>query len=402
MSLVQFVTYSPLCDTDRSVYYEYLNTCRRVGYGQYVKQFGWGDGAGGCEGRGSGGVDLGGCIDGSVVTEACEGFDAKVVDGSRLSSLVDQFGLDNSVDVAQESARGSIGGLAGCDVGRGCGGLRGDVPVGSGAGGNADASDGNGPVESVVCDSLPGRVRRGPNYERNKRSRDAKKRSKAKLHDVSKDWRADRALKQAAVGRVGFFSECDDGVRKQLRESRAKLLIVENNRKAAEEELKLKRCLSPQSLVRELISVTSMAAQLKKQTKDHAIGGWAESVVDHLTRSVAESAPSSVPSLQSVGVRDSVSSGGSVFDAVRELRMTEYKMMLSRVESSFEQMEAYSEQEYDDSILEIKEMYSDVAYTVAEREARAMSRKVSEAMYAVGMGYEKVDEVVAILRSSKD
>jgi len=52
---------------------------------------------------------------------------------------------------------------------------------------------------------------------------------------MATDWRVDRT----DVSRQGFFSDCDESVRRELRDSRARMLIAKNNREEAQHKKKL-------------------------------------------------------------------------------------------------------------------------------------------------------------------
>lgn len=550
MSSELIVKYSPLCDTDKLVYNQYLATCRQLFNGQYLGQVGGGGGAWRIQGHCCGSVDVGGRVDGTVVTAGCQEWDTEMVLRDRLCVSSGQCGVDCVRDAGERAVGAASGRLAGCDAGGSGGVLSGGVFVESGEGAGSDTRDRDGSLgplggevagglrgvasghfgvafvipsgegktrlarsypglfvdhdgcvdserlaglraagdwgavneylRSVEIDAarvlltwsretvpsgwnllgelalrIPTGVRSnvsnrsalvnpvffasfsqrdhhmagllarsgytvgkfgvadgvvyGPNYERNVRAREQKKQRKRRRR-IDGDWRArkgdavvatepvpDKVTVGPVVGRAGFFSECDAGVRKELRDTRAQLLIVENKRRVAEEEAKLKRCLSPHSLVRELIQVTAMATRLKNQTKDQAIGGWAATVVDHLAKSVAESAPSSVPSLESVGYNDSVSQNGA--SDAKSLRRAEYDGLLVALEARYDSMEAYSIEEYDCAVMDLKDQYADVVYSADELVDRFYSKKFARAMCGAGLGFDKIEEVLGCARN---
>jgi len=193
---------------------------------------------------------------------------------------------------------------------------------------------------------------------------------------------------------VGYFAECDEKVRSRLRDTRAELYIAENERKLAVEKLKVCRMETPEFIVREMIRVTAMVSTLEKQTKDKKIGGWAKTVGESLTRSVAESAPSSVPSLESVGYDVSFgesalkSAGGAPeqLDADRELMRIRYEMAVRAIEKHYAELDSYDMEHERQEIRAVKKMYAAVAYTEAERVELDVVEKISHAMGRSGLG----------------
>jgi len=270
---------------------------------------------------------------------------------------------------------------------------------------------------------VDGVVLRGPNWARNKKNRDQQKarkhridydggRWKSKIVEEKKKESLNWRERSAGVGieakgglplvaRTGFFSDCDDFTQKALRESRAQKLIAENKWHAAQSQAKLDRLETPEAIVGELIRVSKMVMTLEAQTKDKKIGGWAKTVGESLTRSVAESAPSSVPSLESVGY--DVSFGESALksadgkmeeiDAEKEMTRIRYEMALRGVERKYAQLESYNMVDERNDIRDVKKMYASVAYTEAERIEMSVVDKISDAMGKNGLGNHVVSNV---------
>lgn len=141
-----------------------------------------------------------------------------------------------------------------------------------GDGGSANQS-------SIPC----GGAVRGPNYFRNQANRLKKK-----------------TRKQNAAVYGGFFSGCDDEVQLALRDTRAKLLVLENERRIVEEERKIARLKSPVQLAEDAVALVKLAERATKSAGSSKVAGWAATVVEGASVDVAKSAPSSVPSLESI------------------------------------------------------------------------------------------------------
>jgi len=329
----------------------------------------------------------------------------------------------------------------GDDVLRGCRAIRGslDDQVGKGqvvADGDEDSHrglvGGAGEVagESVV--ETVSSVSRGKNWSKNRRSRLRKEHKKQTKETQKKEtkqvdescsprvcgvgasgkdasspgvplWRSKRVdgKKVEGVGsdfdhvggfqRRGYFAECSGDVQTRLRESRAKMLIAENEKKEAEaiERKRKMDSVTPEiALVTELIRVTRMANQLKKQTKDQRVGGWAETVADTLTRSTAESAPSSMPSLKSVEEGSSaLKSDGveAVFDEAREVRLAQYNVAKLRLDRCYEQEDCIDLVDQKKRYEALKMEFSDVAMSEVDRENALTASRIAESMQDCGV-----------------
>jgi len=180
---------------------------------------------------------------------------------------------------------------AGCgqDVGDDAGGARGVGRVDVGIGGTSWRS---APVRGPVT------VPRGPNFLRNHEARLRKKIAK----EEEKKENGKPVVK-------GFFSDCTSEVQVKLRESRAKLLIAENERKLVEEQRKLKYLNSPMAAVSEAMRAVEIAERLAKKENNSKVVGWAKTVVDSYASSISGTG-SERNSLGSVSVNSSVSQVG--------------------------------------------------------------------------------------------
>jgi len=210
-------------------------------------------------------------------------------------------------------------------------------------------------------------------------------------------WRSKRAdmrrenVAPVDLQRRGYFSDCSGDVQSRLRESRAKMLIAENEKKEAEaiERKRKMDSVTPEiALVTELIRVTRMANQLKKQTKDQRVGGWAETVADTLTRSTAESAPSSMPSLKSVEEGSSaLKSDGveGVFDQEREVRLAQYNVAKLRLDRCYEQEDCIDLVDQKKRYDALKFEFSDVSMSEVDRENALTADRIAKSMQDCGV-----------------
>lgn len=186
--------------------------------------------------------------------------------------------------------------------------------------------------------------------------------------------------------RRGYFSELDSSVQRELKESRARLLIEKNrlDLARAKEAVRVIDPESPEYIVKEMIRVTGLANNLKKKTADAKIGGWAETVADSLTKSVAEGAPSSVPTLESVGYGKSAlrSSDGSVSE-----RATQYEERKVRIAEAFDLATVELPGEREEALEDLKVEFADVVYDPAT----AASVRAREAQERFVLETEVVD-----------
>jgi len=192
------------------------------------------------------------------------GPDGCVDRGSGRCARNDGVGHDAQEHGAESVSFGSSGRVAGA----------GSVRVGGvDGGGNANVDLGFSP--------------RGPNYERNRLNRLRKKGVK-------------EAAESSRRGSVGFFSSCDVGVQDELRETRAKLLVLQNKRRIVEEERKLAQLQSPMQYLADVVTELKRAEQYKKSGSGSGVAGWVAALSDGYAESLAKSAPVSMRSYESV------------------------------------------------------------------------------------------------------
>jgi len=182
--------------------------------------------------------------------------------------------------------------------------------------------------------------------------------------DVVPEWR-----RGAGPQFKGFFSECAPEVRKELRETRAQLLVAKNRAAIAREEARAKQLGSPEAVVRDALRVMKLAGQVKSVGKDHAIGGWAKTVVEGHAASIAASAPSSVPSLESVGLTPPVDE----VQSAAGLRLAEYEARRVALDDEFAALPYHAMSDYEAACQQLKKEYMDVIGTDVERIEQAAS-----------------------------
>jgi len=293
---------------------------------------------------------------------------------------------------------------------------------------------------------------RGKNWERNRKNREAQKERKRLRKQTGFDWRRSASSDRASVratgpgveswiggsassgkgldeakpgekpqedvcvrGRAladkvalggsegfkeGFFVECSSDVRRKLRESRAAVLIAENERREFEEKKKLERLKKQQDpvveLVGEMIRVTRMTEQLKKQTKDSKISGWAETIADSLSKSTASSGPSSVPSVESVQKESALRSEGECveFDQEREVRLMNYNLRKVQLDRHFDALDGYGIEEHDRAYSMLKDEFSDVAKTEAERQSEVAVKRIADSLQQAGFDQYAIQDII--------
>jgi hypothetical protein len=175
---------------------------------------------------------------------------------------------------------------------------------------------------------------RGRNWERNQLWKQAKRERKNKRQAMGVDWRAraqspsvssvvrgeveqkkSESVMQTRVGvGRGYFSDCSEETQKQLKESRARMLIAENERKAIEAERRVSQLKSPAQLAADVVALVERVEKMAKAGRDDKMTRWAQEVTTASASTLASSAPSSVPSVESVStVASSVASSKFAF-----------------------------------------------------------------------------------------
>jgi len=213
---------------------------------------------------------------------------------------------------------------------------------------------------------------------------------RSKKEVVEKDLEKGVSFQQGEV-RKGFFSELDEVTQRRLRESRARMMIAENERKAKEAEEKLKYLESPLALLATAMKAVKVAEQCAVKHGDHRVASWARTVANDYAESVAKSAPSSIPSLDSV--KSTVSVSG---DDIKAARLAEYKEKKKALLESFEEMEIFSPSHQVATLEALDDDYEDVVLTFEERVKKDMLTPLAEAMHQVaGLGGAKIHQVLA-------
>jgi len=216
-----------------------------------------------------------------------------------------------------------------------------------------------------------------------------------------------------AVGGVesqGFWKSCSPEVRQRLIDSKAEMHIAENKLKCRRAEEQFAKTEGSEAVVRHLISVMELSQKLRA-VKDEKVGGWVETVADTYVKSAAESVPSSIPSLESVGYgksalksSDGVSAetpGSSVEpggkgSGVKTERQIEYDIRVRDLEEYFEGLDAYTDEEYRGARADLDHVYSDV--TGKEKPKVVDIRdKVEQVAEVVGLTPEQTRKMASLL-----
>jgi len=136
---------------------------------------------------------------------------------------------------------------------------------------------------------------RGKNWERNNERRVKKKLAKLNRKNVSET---------PSSGVKGYFSSLSDDVQKQLKQTRAEMLIEKNKRELIEEQRKLKYLNSPMAAVAEAMRAMGVVEKIAKKENDSKVLGWARTVSEGYASSFSGTP---VSSEGSVSVESSVS-----------------------------------------------------------------------------------------------
>jgi len=232
--------------------------------------------------------------------------------------------------------------------------------------------------------------------ERNRARREAAKLRKAgrKVLGIGRGtggipaWRVNATDNVSSV-KHGYFSECPLDVQKELRDTRAQLLIARNKKDLEAVQKQIARASSQEAVVRDCLRLMKVTEQVKKRAAESRVGGWAETIADSAVVSFASSVPSTVPSLESVGVGrsalSSVETGESSLDVTQQLRKAEYDARKSVIVSEFEEYGG-DMQRYERVLGLLADEYDDVLLSSHELEKKDMGRRFELAMSAIGVG----------------
>jgi len=293
-----FVEYSPLCETDRDAYLLYLLANLNNGKNVDLGSGRLGDAV---QRRVSSELEIVGAMFGSSRADGLGGFggDTFVSSVERVVPSVER-GLDrpddgfvgSSVDEVDDSTVGDRNVIdSTCEsfeLRRDCGrsgiGKEGRERLGG---------DKDRPV-------------RGPNWERNKKNRDAQRDRKGRRKLLGQDWRGGRAGvvdvddKQVCSDESkGFWNSCSPDVRQQLIDSKARMHIADNSRREKESLEKIDQLGSPEAILRRAMRFVGIAEECAKKENDTRVAGWAKTLATSYAESVARSVPSTLPSLES-------------------------------------------------------------------------------------------------------
>jgi len=328
--------YSPVCDTNLEAYFAYLAVCSGYnGAGAYVS-CGFGRGGNVGESRGVCG-NVGGSVDGNLrVADGGGGSKVDVVhdcvgDSSHGATV---GGVVDSVESSEEAAVGVSACASGCPGGG----------LGDGVG-----------LQSVEETGTPvGLVEKGRHWKKNQRTKARRKFLKASP--------------------VGAFSALDGQTRKELQESHARLLLKQNevNCKKLDRQIKGMDPDSLECVARNALRVATLAADLRNKVRGDKVAGWAETIANSLTKSVASSAPSSVPSLESVGYGETCVTSDA--NQQGKLTVAGFEAEKKELDKWYFELDAYDPEDYRCDLASLKERYievlrPDLAPRVKERAA---------------------------------
>jgi len=192
--------------------------------------------------------------------------------------------------------------------------VEGEIRCGDGAIGAVDGPIGSGPGKDVV--DVDGGCRPGgkvgANLARNRANRAAQKARKLRKQGkapsfvgMGSNWREQGAigkgdgLKEKQVAPSGFWNSCSPEVRQQLIDSKAKMHIAENERRAQEDRKKVERMNSPEGLLMDAMRMIKTADEWAKRDTENKVVGWAKTVASDCAETIARSAPDSIKSYES-------------------------------------------------------------------------------------------------------
>jgi len=118
-------------------------------------------------------------------------------------------------------------------------------------------------------------------------------------------WRRGASVEPSPVSARGFFTELDSSVQRELRETRAKLLIEKNKRELVEEQRKLNYLNSPMAAVSEAMRAMAVVERIAEKEKDSKVLGWAKTVSEGYASSFSGIGSPAVGSLATVSVDSS-------------------------------------------------------------------------------------------------
>jgi hypothetical protein len=166
---------------------------------------------------------------------------------------------------------------------------------------------------------------------------------------------------RGGAGGRSFFSGLSCDVREQLKESRAKMLIAQNKRRAREEEDKLESLKSPVAAVERAIRAVVAAEKAAAKANNSKVAGWASAVITSYAETVAKSVESTEGSFDSF-VWSATSGGTAATSGGVSAREAEYKAKLASLREAYESMTAYFPADLERDMRELRDEYADVNY----------------------------------------
>lgn len=193
-----------------------------------------------------------------------------------------------------------------------------------------------------------------------------------------------------AGGFQGYFSGSSVEVRSELRDSRAKVLVLENKRRALLCEREIRRLESPAQVVSDVVGLVRRAASLSVGAGSPRVMGWAKTVLSSCAESVAGSLPSTVPSLDSVGMESTSGGSGEISD-----RAAEYKVKYDEMVAHYDSLEVVDPYDRDDDFAELRSSYADVFGDHEGAVLHRLKREFPAAALASGI---RPSQVVGLLK----
>lgn len=284
------VVYSSLCDKNLVAYLAYLSvvSCGDEFLRERVSQIGSaGDGSTSSGQSGSGGDAA------DVFCRLYDKTQSGVAGVGSCSSVTGVRGyIRDVVGVEFERDEDGSAGVAGLHVGDGDGGVDGVVPVRD----KVRSSD------SGSSKGVPGSIGSIGNSGKKSKVRSTRRRRRERLSvegvvvDSVPEWR--KGAGPISETPSGFWNSCEPDVRKALIDSKARMHIAENERRAAEARKRVDYIGSPQAAVATAVQLVERARQYAADSDDSSVHGFAKTVVESEASSVIRSLPSSVTSFE--------------------------------------------------------------------------------------------------------
>jgi len=149
---------------------------------------------------------------------------------------------------------------------------------------------------------------------RNQDNRARAKLRKARRQVIGQDWRRRNTDqdKKSASGFSGYFSACSEDTQRELRETRAKLLIVKNETQTAMEKAKLENALGPMAEIQKANALARAMLQIRRNEENAGgdrVVGWARTLSEAASVEIAKTISDGLSSKCSSSVQTPVFDG---------------------------------------------------------------------------------------------